>query len=164
MFRLQLTSVSGFPRRGSLSACHALRTDPPSSKPASGFPAVGLPENSRLGHSQGVARLERSQIHQSQFLHVFVYAPALWSSKGSLAPSFEMSYQAKFKKAVDGRQATKKGSGSELVMLLGDAGTWNERGRDIEKTEHRVLDGKRIRDEGPANRRRAAVEAFGREH
>ena len=47
-------------------------------------------------------------------------------------------------------------------MLLGDAGTWDERGRDIEKTEHRVLDGKRIRDEGPANRRRARVEAFGR--
>jgi len=33
-------------------------------------------------------------------------------------------------------------------MLLGDTGTWDERGRDIDKTEHRVLDGKRIRDEG----------------
>jgi hypothetical protein len=31
---------------------------------------------------------------------------------------------------------------------------------DIEKTEHRDLDGKLIRDEEPANRRRARVEAF----
>jgi putative transposase len=61
-------------------------------------------------------------------------------------------------------KATKNGKGSERVMLLGDAGTWDERGRDIEKTEHRVLDGKRIRDEGPANRRRARVEAFGGGH
>ena len=47
-------------------------------------------------------------------------------------------------------------------MLLGDARTWDERGRNIEKTEHRVLDGKRIRDEGPANRRKARVKAIGR--
>jgi len=47
---------------------------------------------------------------------------------------------------------------------LGDAGAWDERGRDIEKTEHCVLDGKRIRDEGPANSRRARVEAFGCGH
>ena len=46
-------------------------------------------------------------------------------------------------------------------MLLGDAGTWDKRGGDIEEVEHRVLDGQRIRDEGPANRRRARVEAFG---
>jgi len=46
-------------------------------------------------------------------------------------------------------------------MLLGDARTWDECGGDIEKTEHRVLDGKRIGYEGPANRRRARIEAFG---
>ena len=44
-------------------------------------------------------------------------------------------------------------------MLLGDAGTWDERGRDIQKTEHRVLDGKRIGYEGQANRRGAGIEA-----
>jgi hypothetical protein len=101
MFRLQPTSVSGFPRRGSLAACHALRTDPPSSNPACGFPALGLPENSRLGHSQGVARLKRSQIHQSQSYQVVVYTSALWNTKGSLAPTLEMGNQAKFKKTVD---------------------------------------------------------------
>ena len=101
MFRLRPTSVSGFPRRGSLAACHALRPDPPSSNPACGFPALGLPENSRLGHSQGVARFERSQIHQPQILEVLVCRPAFRSSKGSLAPSLEMCYQAKFKKTVD---------------------------------------------------------------
>ena len=37
----------------------------------------------------------------------------------------------------------------------------DERGGDIEEVEHRVLDGQRIRDKGPANRRRARVEAFG---
>jgi hypothetical protein len=46
-------------------------------------------------------------------------------------------------------------------MLVGDAGTWDKRGREIEKTEHRVLDGQRIRGAGPANRRRARIEAFG---
>jgi len=101
MFRLQPTSVSGFPRRGSIAACHALRTDPPSSNPACGFPALGLPENSRLGHSQGVARLKRSQIHHSQFLQMLVRTSALWNSKGSLAPSLEMGNQAKFKNTVD---------------------------------------------------------------
>ena len=45
-------------------------------------------------------------------------------------------------------------------MLLGDVRTWDERGRDIEKTEHRVLDGKRIGYKGPANRRRARIEAL----
>jgi hypothetical protein len=101
MFRLQPTSVSGFPRRGSLAACHALRTDPPSSNPACGFPALGLPGNSRLGHSQEVARLKRSQIHQSQFLQMLVRTSALWNSKGSLAPSLEMGNQTKFKNTVD---------------------------------------------------------------
>ena len=101
MFRLQPTSVSGFPRRGSLAACHALRTDPPSSNPACGFPALGLPENSHLGHLQGVARFKRSQVHQPQILEVLVYRLAFRCSKGSLAPSLEMCYQAKFKKTVD---------------------------------------------------------------
>ena len=47
-------------------------------------------------------------------------------------------------------------------MLLGDARTWDERSRDIEETEHRILHGERIRDERTANRRRARMEAFGR--
>ena len=47
-------------------------------------------------------------------------------------------------------------------MLLGDARTMDERGLDIEKTEHRVLDGERIRDERTANRRGARFEAYGR--
>ena len=63
-----------------------------------------------------------------------------------------------FQGVIDGRKATKNGTGSERVMLLGDARTWDERGRDIEETEHRVLDGKRIRDEGPANRPRSKVQ------
>jgi hypothetical protein len=50
------------------------------------------------------------------------------------------------------------------VMLLGDAGPWDERGRDIKKTEDRVLDGKPIPDERPADRRRARVEDFGGGH
>jgi hypothetical protein len=47
------------------------------------------------------------------------------------------------------------------IMLLGDEAAWDERGKDIEETEHRVLDGKRIRDEGPANHLRARAKAFG---
>jgi len=46
-------------------------------------------------------------------------------------------------------------------MLLGDARIWDERGRDIEETEHCVLDGKRMGYEGQANRRGAAREGFG---
>jgi len=64
--------------------------------------------------------------------------------------------------AIDGRKATNNGKGSERVVLLGDAGTWDERSRDIEKTEHRVLDGERICDERTANHRGARMEAFGR--
>ena len=58
---------------------------------------------------------------------------------------------------IDGRKATRNGKGPERVMQLGDAGTWDKRGGDIEEVEHRVLDGQRIRDEGPANRRRAEL-------
>ena len=47
-------------------------------------------------------------------------------------------------------------------MLLGDTRTRDERGLDIEKTEHRILDGERIRDERTANRRGAGVEAYGK--
>ena len=101
MFRLRHTSVSGFPRCGSIAACHALRPAPPSSNPACGFPALGFPENSRLGHSQGAARFERSQIHQPQFLKVLVHRSPFWRSKGPLAPSLKMCNQAKFNEAVD---------------------------------------------------------------
>ena len=45
---------------------------------------------------------------------------------------------------------------------IGDARTRDERGLDIEKTEHRVLDGVRIRDERATNRRGARIAAFGR--
>ena len=81
----------------------------------------------------------------------------LWMVDGSRDRFIRSYIQA----VIDRRKATKNGKGSERVMLLGDAGAWDERGRDIEKTEHCVLDGKRIRDEGPANSRRARVEAFG---
>ncbi|CAB1057696.1 hypothetical protein D1BOALGB6SA_2449, partial [Olavius sp. associated proteobacterium Delta 1] len=46
-------------------------------------------------------------------------------------------------------------------MLLGDERARDERGLDIEKTEHRVLDGERVRDERTANRRGARIEAYG---
>jgi len=38
-------------------------------------------------------------------------------------------------------------------MLLGDARIRDERGMDIEKTEHRTIDGERISDERTKNRR-----------
>jgi len=47
-------------------------------------------------------------------------------------------------------------------MLLVDEKTWVERGRDIEKTDHRVIDGKRNGYKGPANRRRSRIKAIGR--
>ena len=37
----------------------------------------------------------------------------------------------------------------------------DERGGNIGEVEHRVFDNQRIHDEGPSNRRRARVEAFG---
>ena len=101
MFRLRPTSVSGFPRCGSISACLALRSIPPSSNPACGFPALGFPENSRSGHTQGVARLRRSQGHQPQIRKVLVHRRPFRWSKGPLAPSLEMSYQSEFKKTID---------------------------------------------------------------
>ena len=52
MFRLRHTSVSGFPRSGSLAACRAARPTPPSSNRTCGFPASGSPESSRLEHAQ----------------------------------------------------------------------------------------------------------------
>ena len=67
-----------------------------------------------------------------------------------------------FQGVIDGRKATKDGTGSEHVVLLGDARTMDEPGLDIEKTKHRVLDGERICDERTANHRGARMEAFGR--
>jgi hypothetical protein len=52
LFRLQHSSVSGFPRRGLIAACHALRPTPPSSNRTCGFPASGSPESSRLRLAQ----------------------------------------------------------------------------------------------------------------
>jgi hypothetical protein len=61
---------------------------------------------------------------------------------------------------IDGRKATKNGAGSERVMLLGDARIKDERGRNIEETEHRLHDDKRIHNERPANRK-GGMEALG---
>jgi hypothetical protein len=101
MFRLRYTSVSGFPRCGSITACHALRSIPPSSNPACGFPALGFPGNCRSGHLQGVGRLEQSQRHQPQTYKVLVHrSPFRWS-KGPLTPPFKMRYQTQLQEAVD---------------------------------------------------------------
>ena len=58
MFRLRHSSVSGFPLRALAVVCHALRPTPPSSNRtyAAQRPVSGSPGNSRLGHTQGVAR------------------------------------------------------------------------------------------------------------
>ena len=45
-------------------------------------------------------------------------------------------------------------------MLLGNARTQDERGLDIEKTEHRAIDGERMRDKSTKNHRGARVEDF----
>ena len=61
-----------------------------------------------------------------------------------------------------GRKAMKNGTSSKRARLLGNARIRDDCGFDIEKTKHRILHGERIRDERPANRRGARVEAFGR--
>ena len=48
-------------------------------------------------------------------------------------------------------------------MLLGDARVRDERSLDIEKTEHRLLHGERIRAERRAILRKARAEAFRRD-
>jgi hypothetical protein len=55
LFRLRHPSVTGFPRCGSIAACHATRPTPPSSNRTCGFPASGSPGSSRLGHSPGLS-------------------------------------------------------------------------------------------------------------
>ena len=80
---------------------------------------------------------------------------------GGSSARFIRSY---FQRVIDWRKATKSGTGLKRAMLLGDARTRDERGLDIEKTEHSVLDGERIRDERAANRRGSRMEAFGRGH
>ncbi|BBO93061.1 hypothetical protein DSCOOX_62410 [Desulfosarcina ovata subsp. ovata] len=45
------------------------------------------------------------------------------------------------KGAVDWWKTTQNGNGAQRVVLLGDAGTWDERGGDIKTTEHRCLNG-----------------------
>jgi len=101
--RLQRTSVSGFPLPGSVASCHALRPAPPSSNPACGFPALGSPGNSRLGHTQGamfknqlveLVSVEKSDKLTKQgcisyhdfalpFLGFRLVLPPLWSLIGS---------------------------------------------------------------------------------
>jgi len=78
---------------------------------------------------------------------------------GGSSARFIRSY---FQRVIDWWKAAKNSTGSKRAMLLGDARTRDERGLDIEKTEHRVLDGERIRDERAANRRGARIAAFGR--
>ena len=78
-----------------------------------------------------------------------------------ISGSSERLIRSNFQGVNDRRKATKSGKCSERVVLLGDARTWDERGGDIEETEHRVLDGKRIRDERTVNSRGARMEAFG---
>jgi hypothetical protein len=112
MIRLQHTSVTGFPRCGLIAACHALRPIPPSSNRTCGFPASVFPENSRLGHSQEVARFERSQGHQPQMFKVLVHRLPFRRPKGPQAPSFEVCYQTKLKETVDLARV-------DLLALLG---------------------------------------------
>ena len=52
MFRFQHSPCQGFPVRGLIAACHALRPIPPSSNRTCGFPASGSPESSRLRLAQ----------------------------------------------------------------------------------------------------------------
>ena len=101
MFRLRPTSVTGFPRCGSIAACHAVRPIPPSSNRTCGFPASGSPENSRRGHLQGVVRLNRSQRHPSQFTQMLVKRLPFWTLEGSLAPPFKVSVQPPFDKGIE---------------------------------------------------------------
>ena len=81
MFRLQHTSVSGFPRCGLIAACLALRLTPPSSNRTCGFPASGSPESSRLKHSLVL------QIHQSHLTQMLVqrapFRDAVWALTAS---------------------------------------------------------------------------------
>ena len=87
--------------------------------------------------------------------------PGSWVRLRLVVGSSARFIRSYFQGVIDGLKATKNGTGSECVVLLGNARTGDERSRNIEKTEHRLLDGKRIRDEGPANRRIARVKAFG---
>jgi len=59
-------------------------------------------------------------------------------------------------------KATKNVTGSKRAAFLGNARARDGCGLAIEKIEHRVLDGERIRDERTANRGEARMEAFGR--
>ena len=67
-----------------------------------------------------------------------------------------------FQGVIDRRKATKNGTGPEPAMLFGGRENSSERGLNIEKIKHRVLDGEQIRDERMANRRGSLIEAFGR--
>ena len=62
----------------------------------------------------------------------------------------------------DWRKAKKNGTGSKRAMLLGYPRIRDERDLDIEETEHRSLDGERLRDERTKIPRGARMEAFGR--
>ena len=61
---------------------------------------------------------------------------------------------------VGQRKETEKGLSHEPFMLMGKTRAMDERGLDIEKTEHRVLDGERICNEKTANSRGARMDAF----
>ncbi len=114
-FRLQHTSVSGFPRCGSIAACPALRPALPSSNRTCGFPAYGSPENSRLRHSQGVAQLHRSQGHPSQFHQMPVKRLPFRYAKGSLAPPSKMPVKPILDKEID---ASKRLAWVTIIIIV----------------------------------------------
>jgi hypothetical protein len=94
MFRLRHTSVTGFPRCGSIAACRASRPAPPSSNRTCGFPASGSPENSRLRHTRRITPCGPSWQRLPQILQAPVNGPS--SSRGltisplSLSASFRL--------------------------------------------------------------------------
>ena len=81
LFRLWSTSVSGFPRRGSMPTGPATRPTPPSSNRTCGFPASGSPESSRLKLAQAL------QIHQSHIMQMLVETYSFWRSIRPLTAS-----------------------------------------------------------------------------
>jgi hypothetical protein len=84
LVRLRGTSVPGFPRCGSATACHAKRPTPPSSNRTCRFPASGSPASSRFRHSQ------KLQIHQSHLLQVRIQRHTFWRLEWSLTASVQV--------------------------------------------------------------------------
>jgi len=62
--------------------------------------------------------------------------------------------------SVDGRKTAKNGNGAKCVVLLGEARAWDDCGCDIKKTEHHLLNDKRVRGARPTNCQRARAETY----